>query len=186
MNSDCTNQNLSGCCFGTWLDSLDDEIPETLGHVISFISFISSQLTKSDFHTTFPTNLFRLGRAHQPAVGLVQLTMEIVGAEASNGWPSTAGPAAWSLKKPQDDWKPQKIRGFFQLVQDFVETSYPVVRRERFGAFGVFIFPIDSLFNGEIRSYLEFPNHLVETQRMIWHDLTIPLKFWYRDKGKDM
>ena len=38
---------------------------------------------------------------------------------------------------------------------------YPVVR-ERLGAFGVFIFPIGSLFNGELRSYLEFPNHLID------------------------
>ena len=37
---------------------------------------------------------------------------------------------------------------------------YPVVGRERFGAFGVSIFLIYFLFNGEPRSYLEFPNHL--------------------------
>ena len=42
-----------------------------------------------------------------------------------------------------------------------VMYSYPVVRRERFGAVGVPIFPIDSLFNGEPRSYLEFPNHAI-------------------------
>ena len=31
------------------------------------------------------------------------------------------------------------------------------------GAFGVPIFPIYSSFNGEPRSYFEFPNHLLET-----------------------
>ena len=43
-----------------------------------------------------------------------------------------------------------------------MDSGYPVVRRERFGAFGVPIFPIYSLFDGEPRSYLEFPNHLVD------------------------
>ena len=40
-------------------------------------------------------------------------------------------------------------------------NNSPGVRRERFGAIGVFIFPMN---NGEPRSYLEFPNH----QFQIW------------------
>ena len=43
--------------------------------------------------------------------------------------------------------------------------DYPVVRRkrhkERLVYSTVFIFPIDSLFNGEPRRYSEFPNHLL-------------------------
>ena len=40
--------------------------------------------------------------------------------------------------------------------------SYPVVKRERFGAFGVFIFPIDSLFTGEpVGATWSFFNHLI-------------------------
>ena len=37
-------------------------------------------------------------------------------------------------------------------------SYYPVVRKERFGSFGGFSFSTYSLFNGEPRSYLEFPN----------------------------
>ena len=39
--------------------------------------------------------------------------------------------------------------------------NYPVIGREQFRAFGVFIFPIYSPFNEEPRSYLEFPNYLI-------------------------
>ena len=45
----------------------------------------------------------------------------------------------------------------------YILTSYYlVVRRERFGAIGVFIFPIKSMKWGASWSYSEFPNHLVE------------------------
>ena len=36
-----------------------------------------------------------------------------------------------------------------------LEVVYPVVKRERFGAFGVSIFPIYSLLNGSQRATLE-------------------------------
>ena len=50
------------------------------------------------------------------------------------------------------------------------ENRNPVVGRERFGAFGVPICPIYSLFNGEPRSYLEFPNHLIDRWMDGWID----------------
>ena len=41
--------------------------------------------------------------------------------------------------------------------------GYPVVR-EGAKELGLSIFPIHSIFNGEPRSYLEFPNHLIDQE----------------------
>ena len=43
-----------------------------------------------------------------------------------------------------------------------ISSTYSIQRLGRSqGAFEGFIFPICSIFNGELRSYLEFPNHVV-------------------------
>ena len=62
-----------------------------------------------------------------------------------------------------------------------VNLVYPVKE------LGVFMFPIYSLLNGEPRSYLEFPNHLIVVWRgtshslSLWDPAHLPLKnstFW--------
>ena len=50
-------------------------------------------------------------------------------------------------------------------------------RRERFGARAIHIpciFPLYSLFNGQPRSYLEFPNHLICVETFLCCDIPDP------------
>ena len=59
--------------------------------------------------------------------------------------------------------------GIIEILQQLVDGSsmfipliiVPLVRRERFGARGIHIPNKYSLFNGEPRSYLEFPNQQI-------------------------
>ena len=64
---------------------------------------------------------------------------------------------------------------------DCTPSHYPVVRRGRFGAFGVFILyiPFISLYIPEPRSFLEFPNHLIG-KHLTHTPATAPTMHWSR------